>query len=80
MRQIDYHFIIEENSIKNISKRIANEVADRIYCEILFARYMPEILDIEKGSVVTIKTEDFQRNLKNRINSMIENNKKMIQH
>ena len=70
MQQQDYCFRIDEKSIKNISKSIANEVADRIYCEFLIARYMPEILAIEKGSVAPIKTEDFKQQLTNRINSM----------
>ena len=70
MQQQDYSFRIDEKSIKNISKSIANEVADRIYCEFLIARYMPEILAIEKGSVAPIKTEDFKQQLTNRINSM----------
>lgn len=70
MQQQDYSFRIDEKSIKNISKSIANEVADRIYCEFLLARYMPEILAIEKGSVAPIKTEDFKQQIMYRINSM----------
>lgn len=70
MQQQDYIFRIDEKSIKNISKSIANEVADRIYYEFLLARYMPEVLDIEKGSVAPIKTEDFKQQLMHRINSM----------
>jgi hypothetical protein len=68
--QQDYIFRIDEKSIKNISKSIASEVADRIYYEFLLARYMPEVLAIEKGSVAPIKTEDFKQQLMNRINSM----------
>jgi ethanolamine utilization protein EutQ (cupin superfamily) len=70
MKQQDYCFRIDEKSIKNISKSIANEVADKIYCEFLLARYMPEVLAIEKGSVAPIKTEDFKQQLMSRINSM----------
>jgi hypothetical protein len=70
MQQQDYIFRIDEKSIKNFSKSIANEVADRIYYEFLLARYMPEVLDIEKGSVAPIKTEDFKQQLMYRINSM----------
>jgi len=61
MQQQDYSFKIDEKSIKNISKSIASEVADRIYHEFLLARYMPEVLAIEKGSVAPIKTEDFKQ-------------------
>ncbi len=68
MQQQDYSFKIDEKSIKNISKSIAREVADRIYCEFPLARYMPEILAIEKGSVAPIKTEDFKQQLMHRIN------------
>ncbi len=70
MQQQDYSFKIDEKSIKNISKSIASEVADRIYYEFLLARYMPEVLAIEKGSVAPIKTEDFKQQLMSRINSM----------
>ncbi|HEX7627976.1 MAG TPA: hypothetical protein VF354_03545, partial [Candidatus Methanoperedens sp.] len=70
MQQQDYSFRIDKTSIKNISKSIANEVADRIYYEFLLARYMPEVLAIEKGSVAPIKTEDFKQQLMYRINSM----------
>ena len=70
MQQQDYSFRIDEKSIKNISKSIASEVADRIYYEFLLARYMPEVLAIEKGSVVPIKTEDFKQQLMSKINSM----------
>ena len=70
MQEQDYSFRIDEKSIKNISKSIASEVADRIYYEFLLARYMPEVLAIEKGSVAPIKTEDFKQQLMSRINSM----------
>jgi hypothetical protein len=70
MQQQDYSFRINEKSIKNLSKSIASEVADRIYYEFLLARYMPEVLAIEKGSVAPIKTEDFKQQLMSRINSM----------
>jgi len=69
MQQQEYIFRIDEKSIKNISKSIASEVADRIYYEFMLARYMPEVLAIEKGSVVPIKTEDFKQQLMHRINS-----------
>ena len=69
MQQQDYSFRIDEKSIKNISKSIASEVADRIYYEFLLARYMPEVLAIEKGSIAPIKTEDFKKQLMSRINS-----------
>ena len=70
MQQQDYSFRIDKTSIKNISRSIASEVADRIYYEFLLARYMPEVLAIEKGSVAPIKTEDFKQRLMSRINSM----------
>ena len=70
MQQQDYSFRIDEKNIKNISKSIASEVADRIYYEFLLARYMPEVLAIEKGSVAPIKTEDFKQQLMSKINSM----------
>ncbi len=68
MQQQDYGFRIDEKSIKNISKSIASEVADRMYYEFLIARYMPEVLAIEKGNVTPIKTEDFKKQLMQRIN------------
>lgn len=69
MQQQDYSFKIDEKNIKNLSKSIANEVADRIYYEFLLARYMPEVLAIEKGSIAPIKTEDFKKQLMSSINS-----------
>ncbi len=69
MQQQEYGFRIDEKGIKTISKSIANEVADRIYYEFLLARYIPEILAIEKGSVTPIRTEDFKHQLMHKINS-----------
>ncbi len=70
MQQQEYGFRIDEKSIKNISKSIASEVADRIYYEFLLARYIPEILAIEKGNAVPVKTEDFKQQLTHKISSM----------
>lgn len=56
-----------KKSIKNISKSIASEIADRIYNEFLLARYMPEVIAIEKGKVIPIKIEDFKQQLIYRI-------------
>ncbi len=68
MQQQEYGFRIDEKSIKTISKSIADEVADRIYYEFLLARYIPEVLAIEKRSVTPIKTEDFKQQLMQKIN------------
>jgi hypothetical protein len=70
MQQQDYCFRIDEKSIKNISKSIASEVVDRIYYEFLLARYMPEVIAIENGSIAPIKTEDFKQQIMYRINSI----------
>lgn len=43
---------------------------DRICYEFLLARYIPEVLAIEKGSVAPIKTEDFKQQLMHKIKSM----------
>ncbi|KCZ71237.1 hypothetical protein ANME2D_02438 [Candidatus Methanoperedens nitroreducens] len=72
MQQQDYGFRFDEKSIKDISKSIASEVADRIYYEFLLARYMPEVIAIEKGNVTPIKTEDFKKQLMYKIKSMAE--------
>lgn len=69
MRQEDFNFGIDKKSIRNISKSIACEVSDKIYHEFLFARYMPEIFEIEKGDIIPIKVEDFKKQLIYRINS-----------
>lgn len=60
---------MDEKTIKDISKSIASEVADRIYYEFLIARYMPEITGIEKGSIMPVKIEKFKQQLMQRINS-----------
>lgn len=70
MKKHDYNFGIDKKDIKNLSKNIARDVADRIYYEFLFARYIPEVVAIEKGNIEPIKTEDFKQQLINRINSM----------
>lgn len=69
MQQKDYYFNIDKRGIRNMSKSIASDVANRIYYEFLFARYVPEILAIEKSDIVPIRTEDFKKLLINRINS-----------
>jgi len=61
--------MIDKKSIRNISKSIANDVANTIYREFLLMRYIPEVASIEKGNIVPIKTEDFKQQLINRINS-----------
>ncbi len=63
----DYNLKIDEKSIKNISRSIATDVSNRIYSELLLARYLPEIIDIEKGNVVPIKIEDFKEQLKSKL-------------
>jgi hypothetical protein len=72
MQQQEFRFKIDEKSVKDISKSIANEVADRIYYEFLIARYMPEITAIEKGSITPLKSEAFKNQLQRRIKSMAE--------
>ena len=69
MKKTDYSFNIDEKDIKNISKSVASDVANRIYYEFLLARYIPEVIDIEKGCIIPIKTEDFKKQLRYRINS-----------
>lgn len=61
--------MIDKKSIRNISKNIANDAANTIYREFLLMRYIPEIISIEKGNIVSIKTEDFKQQLINRIKS-----------
>lgn len=65
-------FSVDEKIIKNISKSIAGEVADSIYYEFLIARYMPEIMAIEKGSIAPLKSDAFKNQLAQRIKSMAE--------
>ena len=63
MQQQEFSFRFDEKNVKDISKSIASEVADRIYYEFLLARYIPEVIAIEKDSVAPIKTEDFKKQL-----------------
>ena len=70
--QQEYCFRVDEKKVKDISKSIASEVANKIYNEFLLARYIPEILAIENGSIVPIKTEDFKKRISQRIKSMAE--------
>ncbi len=70
--QQEFSFTVDEKRIKDISKSIAGEVADRIYYEFLLARYIPEIMAIEKGGVVPLKADAFKRQLAQRIKSMAE--------
>lgn len=70
--QQEYCFNVDENKVKDISKSIAIEVANRIFYEFLLARYIPEILAIENGGVVPIKTEAFKKQIAHRIKSMAE--------
>ena len=72
MQEQVFRFNVNEKAIKDISKSIASEVADRIYYEFLIARYMPEILAIEKGSIESLKSEVFKQQLMQRIKSMAE--------
>lgn len=65
-------YCFDDKKVKDISKSIASEVANKIYNEFLLARYIPEILAIEKGSVVPIKTEVFKKQISQRIKSMAE--------
>jgi len=70
--QQEFNFKVDEKRVKDISKSIAGEVADRIYYEFLLARYIPEIMAIEKGAVEPLKTEAVKRQLMQRIKSMAE--------
>lgn len=35
----------------------------------IFNKHLPEVLDIKKGNITPINTEDFKKQLKNRIDS-----------
>lgn len=70
--QQEFNFKVDEKRVKDISKSIAGEVADRIYYEFLLARYIPEIMAIEKGSVIPLKADAFKHQLMQRIKSMAE--------
>lgn len=72
MQQQEFRFKVDEKSIQDISKSIANEVANRIYYEFLIARYMPEILSIEKGGVEPQEAEIFKQQIMQKIKSMGE--------
>lgn len=68
----DFQFKVDEKRVKDISKSIAGEVADRIYYEFLLARYMPEIIAIEKGNIAPVKSEVLKNQIIQRIKSMAE--------
>jgi len=70
--QQEYCFSVDEKRVKDISKSIACEVANKIYYEFLLARYIPEIISIEKGIIAPIKTEAFKKQIAHRIKSMAE--------
>ncbi len=70
--QQEFSFTVDDKRVKDISKSIAGEVADRIYYEFLLARYIPEIIAIEKGIVEPLKTEAVKYQLMQRIKSMAE--------
>ncbi len=62
-------FHVDDKSIKEISRSIAEEVANRIYYEFLVARYTPEIMAIEAGKIIPLKSEAFKQQLMQRIRS-----------
>lgn len=66
-KSVGNSFRIDEKSIKILSKSIASDVTNKIYYEFLLARYIPEVIAIEKGDVIPIKTEDFKQQLLYRI-------------
>lgn len=70
--QQDIRFKADEKSIREISKSIAEEVANRIYYEFLMARYMPEIIAIEKGIVAPLKAGAVKQQVIRKIKSVAE--------
>lgn len=63
-------FQINEKNIKEMADAIANEVANKIYHEFLFVKYLPEISAIEKGSIIPLKGREAKDYIKERIKSL----------
>jgi len=60
----------DEKSMQELSSRIASEVADSIYHELLLARYIPEIKAIESGKLKAVKGKDIENYIKQKISSL----------
>lgn len=57
----------DERIIEGLSSKIATQVSDTIYYELLMARHLPEIKTIESGKSSALKGNDVFEYLKQKI-------------
>ena len=55
--------------IETLSKNISQKVAEEIYYEMLFARYLPEVEGIERKKLKALKNEEAKSYLKQLLKS-----------
>lgn len=58
---------IPEEEVKKTAKIIADEIADRLFYELLIIRYIPEIKAIKKNKIKALTDEEIDRFLQERI-------------
>jgi len=53
--------MIDKKLIKEVGESISEEIAKKIYYNLLFLRYIPEIKEIEKGKIKAISGKEINR-------------------
>ena len=59
--QVNQDITINKELIKNISDKIADEVAKKMYYNLLMLRFLPEIDAIERGKIKGLKGKEIDK-------------------
>ena len=70
MNQQTVHVKFDEKILEELSSKIATEVSDNLYYELLMARYIPEIKSIESGKTKALEGKKGLEYIKERISSL----------
>ena len=60
----------DERVLEELSTKIATEVSDNLYYELLMARYIPEIKSIESGKIKALEGKKGLEYIKQKISSL----------
>lgn len=70
MQQQTIQIKFDEKSIQDLSSKIASEVVDSLYHELLMARYVQEIKSVQKGDLKALSGKEIEYYLKQKISSL----------
>ncbi len=70
MNQQTVQLKFDEKTLEGLSSKIATEVSDTLYYELLMARYIPEIKSIDGGKIKALEGKRAFEYMKQKISSL----------